>query len=37
LALPLEEEDEKPKIGGPTKESLAKLSANKSKTQEGEE
>jgi hypothetical protein len=37
LALPLEEEDEKPKIGGPAKESIAKLSANKSKTQEGEE
>jgi hypothetical protein len=37
LALPLEEEDGKPKIGGPTKESIAKLSANKSKTQEDEE
>jgi hypothetical protein len=37
LALPLEEEDEKPKIGGPTKESIAKLSANKRKTQEDKE
>jgi hypothetical protein len=37
LAPLLEEEDEKPKIGGPTKESIAKLSANKCKTQEDEE
>jgi hypothetical protein len=37
LALPLEEEDEKPKIGVPTKESIAKLLANKRKTQEVEE
>jgi hypothetical protein len=31
LAPPLEEEDEKPKIGGPTKESITKLLANKHK------
>jgi hypothetical protein len=37
LAHPLEEEDEKPKIGGPTKESVTKLLVNKSKPQEGEE
>jgi hypothetical protein len=37
LAPPLEEEDEKPKIGGPTKESVAKQLVNKSKPQEGEE
>jgi hypothetical protein len=37
LALPLEEEDEKPKIGDPTKESITKLSANKHKTQEDKE
>jgi hypothetical protein len=36
LALPLEEEDEKPKIGGPTKEPIAQLSANEHKTQEDE-
>jgi hypothetical protein len=36
LAPPLKE-DEKPKIGGPTKESVAKLLVNKSKPQEGEE
>jgi hypothetical protein len=37
LALPLEEEDEKPKTGGPTKELITKLSENKCKTQEDEE
>jgi hypothetical protein len=37
LALPPEEEDEKLEIGGPTKKSIAKLSANKRKTQEDEE
>jgi hypothetical protein len=37
LAPPLKEEDEKPKIGCPTKESVAKLLVNKSKPQEGEE
>jgi hypothetical protein len=37
LALPREDEDEKPKIGGPTKNQLQKLSANKRKTQEDKE
>jgi hypothetical protein len=37
LAPPLEEEDEKPRIGVPTKESVAKLLVNKSKQQEGKE
>jgi hypothetical protein len=37
LAPPMEEEDEKPKIGGPKKESVAKLLVNKSKPKEGEE
>jgi hypothetical protein len=37
LALPLEEEDEKPKNWWPYKESIAKLSANKRKIQEDEE
>jgi hypothetical protein len=37
LAPPLEEEDEKLKIGGPTKESVAKLLVNKSKPHEGKE
>jgi hypothetical protein len=37
LAPPLEEEDEKPKIGGPAKEPVAKLLVNNSEPQEGEE
>jgi hypothetical protein len=37
LAPLLEGEDEKPIIGGPTKESIAKLLANKCKTQEDKE
>jgi hypothetical protein len=37
LAPPLEEEDEKPKIGGPAKESVTKLLVNNSKPEEGEE
>jgi hypothetical protein len=37
LAPPLEQEDEKPKISGPTKESVTKLLVKKSKPQEGEE
>jgi hypothetical protein len=36
LAPSLEEEDEKPKISGPTKELVAKLLVNNSKPQEGE-
>jgi hypothetical protein len=34
LVLPREDEDEKPKIGGPTKNQSQKLSSNKRKTQE---
>jgi hypothetical protein len=37
LALPREDEDGKPKIGGPTKKQSQKLSANKCKTQEDKE
>jgi hypothetical protein len=37
LALPREDEDEKPKIGGPTKKQSQKLSANKHKKQEDDE
>jgi hypothetical protein len=37
LAPPLDQEDEKPKISGPTKESVTKLLVKKSKPQEGKE